>query len=422
MDEHRFATIRTMLRGEPAPDLVALKAVVSAYCGRDRSPSDSVDLGAELEAKRTLINMLELDFAHDAARFAATYDMDVSVNPSPVSWMRENCHMTSHAAAAAVCVGGQEERLERSAIAVSDGRLGFAHLGIMAATAAALDEAGAGRTFNEARLLDKAAWMSVQRFRTLCAHVRHQADSDAFLARQLEKHRWRTLELTTCGEDGVSVAGFLDAEGGALLRAALEPLAVRAGAEDDRPREQRSADALVELCAHALDCGAIPQRASQRSHVQVTTSLETLLDLVGSAGGELDGAGAIAGMTVRRIACDATITRVLLDSRSQVIDLGRSERVVGGATRRALNIRDKGCRWPGCERPPSWTAAHHVVHWTAGGRTDVDNLVLLCRRHHWSVHEGGWTLTRASDGSVLVRAPRGGPLCRARAPAAPLAA
>lgn len=225
---------------------------------------------------------------------------------------------------------------------MSEASLGFAHLGLVAATANALDDAGAGSLFNEGRLLDKAAWTSVRRFRTLCAHVRHRADRDTFLAAQLEKHQWRTLELTACGEEGVAISGFLDPEGGALLRAALEPLAARAGVEDDRPREQRCADALVELCAHALDASAVPQRAGQRSHVQVTTSLETLLDLVGSPAGEMECAAAIPAASVQRVACDSTLTRVLLDTRSQVIDLGRSQRVVGGATRRALNIRDQG--------------------------------------------------------------------------------
>ena len=120
-----------------------------------------------------------------------------------------------------------------------------------------------------------------------------------------------------------------------LLRTALEPLARHAGSEDDRARAQRCADALVELCARSLDVGVVPQRASQRSHIQVTTTLETLLDLVGSPGGEMEYAGVVAGATVQRLACDSTITRVLLDSRSAVVDVGRSERVVPGATRRA---------------------------------------------------------------------------------------
>ncbi|MGH7723429.1 MAG: DUF222 domain-containing protein [Candidatus Dormibacteria bacterium] len=405
-----------MLTGRESPDLVAFQAVVAAYCERDLATAPAGDVSVDLEVKRALINLLEVDFARDAARFAATYDEAVFGNPHPVAWLRECCHMTSHAAATAICVGEQAGRLDRSEAAVADGRLGFAHLGLMASTAQALDEAGASVRFNEERLIARAQVLSVKRFRTLCAHVRHEADREAFLAASLARREWRTLELTPCGEDGVSISGFLDPEGGALLRAALEPLAVKGGAEDVRPREQRCADALVELCAHALDSGAVPQRASQRAHVQVTTSLETLLDLVGAPAGEMEFAGTIAGATVQRIACDSTITRVLLDPASQAVDLGRSERVVSGATRRALNIRDAGCRWPGCERPSSWTAAHHVVHWTHGGPTNLDNLVLLCRRHHWSVHEGGWRLVRARDGALLVAPPGGGPVHHTRAP------
>jgi Domain of unknown function (DUF222) len=96
-----------------------------------------------------------------------------------------------------------------------------------------------------------------------------------------------------------------------------------------RPRECRYADALIELCAHRVDAGPIPQTASQRSHVQVTSTLETLIDLVGAPAGEMERAGVIAGATVRRLACDSTITRVLLDARSAVVDMGRSLRVAG---------------------------------------------------------------------------------------------
>jgi hypothetical protein len=70
------------------------------------------------------------------------------------------------------------------------------------------------------------------------------------------------------------------------------------------------------------------------------------------------------------------------------------------AQRRALARRDRHCRFPGCERPVRWTDAHHIVHWTRGGPTDLDNLVLLCRRHHRMCHEGGWELRRDADGSI----------------------
>lgn len=211
-------------------------------------------------------------------------------------------------------------------------------------------------------------------------------------------------------DGGLELTGYLDAEGGALVRTALEPLAARRGADDDRCVERRCADALPELCAYSLDAGLVPQRGSQRSHVQVTSTLETLLGLVGAPAAEMEHAGVIAGATVHRLACDATITRILLDPVSAIIDVGRSERVVRGATRRALNVRDKGCRWSGCDRTASWTAAHHIVHWAHGGPSDLANLVLLCSHHHWLVHEGGWQIARVEDGSLVTMPPR--PLAR----------
>jgi hypothetical protein len=79
--------------------------------------------------------------------------------------------------------------------------------------------------------------------------------------------------------------------------------------------------------------------------------------------------------------------------------------VVSEPARRALTARDGHCRWPGCERAASWSAAHHVVHWIHGGTTDLDNLILLCHRHHWMVHEGNWQIVRGDDGQILTIPP-----------------
>src|SRR3979411_1515323 len=113
----------------------------------------------------------------------------------------------------------------------------------------------------------------------------------------------------------------------------------------------------------------------------------------------------ISAKTIERLACDSSIARVLLNSESTVIDVGRSKRVVSEPARRALAARDGHCRWPGCERPASWSAAHHVVHWIHGGTTDLDNLILLCHRHHWMVHEGNWQIVRGDEGRMLTIPP-----------------
>jgi Domain of unknown function (DUF222) len=201
------------------------------------------------------------------------------------------------------------------------------------------------------------------------------------------------------------ISGVLDPEGGAALRTALEPLARRSGAHDDRDRERRLADALVDLSVHALDSGVIPQQGSQRTHLQVTASLETLLGLPGAPAADMEFSLPISSKTVERLACDCSVTRILLGSDSMVIDVGRAKRTISGPARKALNVRDRGCTWPSCERPASWTSGHHVKHWFYGRTNDPPNLTLLCYRHHWMVHEGNWQIVRGDDGRMLTIPP-----------------
>lgn len=138
--------------------------------------------------------------------------------------------------------------------------------------------------------------------------------------------------------------------------------------------------------------------------VDVTIDLDTLVgrppaDLT-TVRCDLAGVGPVARDTALRLACDAGLGRVVTRGGSEILDLGRRTRNPSPAQHRALAHRDRGCVFPGCDRPPRWCDAHHVVHWTDGGPTDLANLVLLCRRHHVLCHEGGWRLGRDPDGAV----------------------
>ena len=88
-----------------------------------------------------------------------------------------------------------------------------------------------------------------------------------------------------------------------------------------------------------------------------------------------------------------------------MIDVGRAERVIKGPKRRALIARDKHCRWPGCERPASWCDGHHIVRWIDGGDLELENMLLLCQRHHWLVHEGGWQIVKSDTDGIVPIAP-----------------
>ena len=89
-----------------------------------------------------------------------------------------------------------------------------------------------------------------------------------------------------------------------------------------------------------------------------------------------------------------------------MIDVGQAERTIRGPKRRALIARDQPCQWPGCERPGSWCDGHHIVFWMVGGGDELENMVFLCSRHHWKVHEGAWQLIRTDQGKIITIPPR----------------
>jgi 5-methylcytosine-specific restriction endonuclease McrA len=175
----------------------------------------------------------------------------------------------------------------------------------------------------------------------------------------------------------------------------------RRGAGDDRTPAQRRCDALGEIARRWLDVPERPVVGSERPHVTVTVDLEALEGRAGRRC-ELDESGSIAPESARRLACDASVSRLITRAPSEPLDVGRRTPVVPAGLRRAVIARDGGCRFPGCDRPSPWCDAHHVVHWADGGETSLANLVLLCRRHHRAVHDG-FGLRMADGGPVFTR-------------------
>src|SRR5205809_4366765 len=351
--------------------------------------SEGVDKGFVLTSLRQFIDGLELDFARMAVEFEQSRQWEQEGYNAAADWMRFNCHLNSYAVWNALAVGEQEGRLAQSIEAMKAREIGFAHLATMGRTA---DELGKG--FEEAKLLPLAKKHSPGKFHQKVLHYKHAVDAAGYNRDQERLAEERRLRLSTAQDGCLLLHGVLDPVGGAALRTALEPLAQPSGAHDDRNRDQRYADALVELAS-----------AGKPANLQVTATIETLKGLAGAAGAEMEFSLPISSMSVQRMACDCSVTRVLLSQESVTIDVGRSKRVISGAARRALAARDGHCRWPGCERPASWCDGHHLVHWIHGGTTDLDNLVLLCRRHHRMVHEGGWQLVKCEDSQIVTIAP-----------------
>jgi hypothetical protein len=128
---------------------------------------------------------------------------------------------------------------------------------------------------------------------------------------------------------------------------------------------------------------------------------ESLMKGTGVA--ELAGGGVISALTAQRLACDCDFARVLMDPDGNKINLNRAQRRASGTQRRLLWLRDGGCTFPGCGRPPGWCEAHHIEFWENGGHTNLNNLALLCSYHHHLCHEGGFRLERQHDQLVFHR-------------------
>ena len=155
------------------------------------------------------------------------------------------------------------------------------------------------------------------------------------------------------------------------------------------PAATRRVDALVALARAALAAGSRPDDGDDLTEVLVCVELDVLTGHAEIGRSHLNAGAALATPTARRLCCDALI-RPLLHHHDQPLDLGRSQRLVNRAQRRALRFRDgPGCAFPGCSA--RHVDAHHITFWADGGPTDLDNLVLLCRHHHRLLHEGGYT-------------------------------
>jgi hypothetical protein len=384
------------------PDELALLEAAAERFSKQPLPEDGPGLASYLTRVQRVSDGLAVKSSQAAAAFADTDEYDNQGSVSPIHWIRVNCHLTGGAAADRVAVGQQLQNIPESHQSLLEGEIGFAHLAHTARTAAAIEETGTNKPFDELPLLEKARQLPVGRFIDFCHHVRHAADPQGYLAQEVAG-----VEAIKTGEGGmVWLRGVLDPEGAAVFRTALEPLAQRDGKDDHRNREQRLGDAVVELARRSLDNALVPRRGSVRPHLQVTTTLETLMQHCGAPAADLQFSLPISAKAVERLACDCNVTRILLGADSAVIDVGRSKRVITPAQSKALKHRDKGCRFPGCDRPATYTSGHHLVHWIKGGATDLSNLVLLCYRHHWMVHEGNWQLVKTDDGTILAVPPQ----------------
>ena len=244
-----------------------------------------------------------------------------------------------------------------------------------------------------------------------------------------QRHARRGLRVYQ-DDDGMTVLrGRLEPEVGALLvqalAAARETLYQRARVApgeavgpgnvptETPPLAHRQADALAllaEAALHHLDPGA----PGERYQVVVHVDAPVLADPGQPGQSVLEDGARVSAETSRRLACDASRVVMRHDENGRVVEIGARTRTIPPALRRALQHRDRGCRFPGCGVRVG--QGHHLQHWAQGGPTTLSNLALLCHRHHRAVHEEGYQVARGPDGALRFRRPDGRPLPEAPSP------
>jgi 5-methylcytosine-specific restriction endonuclease McrA len=169
--------------------------------------------------------------------------------------------------------------------------------------------------------------------------------------------------------------------------------------------EQQQADALALLAETALHHGIDPGAPGERYQVVVHVDASVLADPHHPGQSALEDGVRVSAETSQRLACDASRVVMRHDAGGHVVEIGARTRTIPPALRRALQHRDRGCRFPGCA--VRFGQGHHLHHWAQGGATTLSNLALLCRRHHRAVHEEGYQIERRPDGGLEFRHPHG---------------
>ena len=258
----------------------------------------------------------------------------------------------------------------------------------------------------ESKLLEAAQTMDPGQFVTVAKNFEHQVDREAALDEANRAYQRRYLQIGEPVNGLARLEGQLVPEAAAMLRSAIEPY-LKPRKDDERSGGQRAHDALMQALrarAGTLEgSGSSSHGPAPRPLVIIKTSADTLAGIDGAPAGQLEWGGTIPAESVRRLACDSAITRIV--GRGELeYETSHAARTIPPATRRALVARDGHCVFPGCDRPAPWCDGHHLIFWADGGPTKLENLGLVCGPHHRMVHEGGWTLLR-KDGRWNTKPP-----------------
>jgi Domain of unknown function (DUF222) len=334
------------------------------------------------------------------------------------SWLRGHGRLSGAAAGQIVRNGRALEHLPALASAFADGAVTAEQVAVVAPVVradrqkAALDQ-GIDLSEIDRVLTAVAAERPIEQLTRVVHHYLSCLDPDGPEPDPTDE---RSLTVSTFSDGTVVVRGQLDAVGGEKLKAALESVVQADRPKGDlRTRAQQQADALVQLADNQLASGNLPFLRTVKPNVVVTIPEEKLSDPATGPAAATTGFGSLVSAgKARMLACDGSITPIMLDEHGMPLNVGRTKRVVPPHLRKAVEIRDEACVFAGCGAPKYWCDVHHLIHWIFGGETSLENSALLCERHHTKVHHGfrverdpggRWRTFRPDDTEIVIGTP-----------------
>ena len=367
----------------------------------DISTPDLIDRITELAGRLNAANARWLSLIAEFDRRRGWAEWGVK---SCAHWLNWKCGIALGAAREKLRTAHALVGLPSIAAAMAEGRLSFSKVRAMTRVA---------EPANEDFFLNVALSGTATHVEKLVRSYRRAKESQE-LSREAAQQRNQSLWWFNEPDGSLTIRGRLPAEVGALFIKALQ------AAEDLIPQKDVSAETFSDTCptTGARRVGALARIAEsflasgdqellggERNQIVVHIDAQTLKhDHEGRC--ELEEGPAMAAETARRLACDASLISIIENEQGEPLNVGRRTRTIPPAIRRALNSRDRGCRFPGCTFT-RYVDGHHVKHWAKGGETKLSNLVTLCRFHHRQVHEGRVVVTCLDDGAFRFTKPNG---------------
>ena len=431
------------------PEQSPRDAALAQLAGLDPAVLDAASLMTQIADLATFISQAQGQLARLTGALDATGGAAEAGHKSAPAFLRTRCGLSPGHAAAVTSTARGLRGLQATQQALQAGTISFDQAQIITRTTADLDDPQ-GSALAERVLLDHAPGLDTARFREFAAEVAYRADPGA--ADEREKRRWERRHLSfglTLDSTGMLSGTCGDAVSYEIVRTAAEAFGTPGGQADARTAAQRRMDGLVAACKAALDGGQAPERHGAAPHISVLVKDETLAQAAaagaapsqpaGAAPGQpasgaprqpasatlIQLAGALSGpaagappgqtshgtaLTARQVlalCCGAQVGAIRWRD-GLPLGVGRTMRTEPPGLRRALEARDRGCRWPGCGALAAWATAHHLIPWSKGGATSLDDLALFCHvHHHHFIHLLGWTITGTPNGTLYFTHPGG---------------